>query len=89
MAMTARLEARIPLELHALIKHAADMQGVSMTDFIISATYDAAKRAIEEAAVLQLAVEDQLKFAETLLEERQTPPLLLNAISRRRQLEGK
>ncbi|HEY0207946.1 DUF1778 domain-containing protein [Acerihabitans sp.] len=89
MATTARLEARIPLELHALIRHAADLQGITITDFIITATHGAAKRAIEEAAVLQLAVEDQLRFAETLLEDRKTPAGLLRAMSRRRELGGK
>ncbi|WP_413721939.1 DUF1778 domain-containing protein [Sodalis sp. RH23] len=89
MATTARLEARIPLALHALIKHAADLQGITMTDFIITATHDAAKQAIEEAAVLQLAMEDQLRFAETLLEDRKTPAGLLHAMGRRREFGGR
>ncbi|NDL63754.1 type II toxin-antitoxin system TacA family antitoxin [Acerihabitans arboris] len=89
MATTARLEARIPLELHVLIKHAAGLQGISMTDFIITATHDAAKRAIEETAVLQLAMEDQLKFAETLLEDRDPPTALLRAMGRRKEFGKK
>lgn len=89
MAATTRLEARIPLELHALIRYAADLQGITMTDFIITATHDAAKHTIEEAAVLQLAIEDQLRFAETLLEDRETPAALLRAMNLRRELRGK
>ncbi|HHT8781652.1 TPA: YlcI/YnfO family protein, partial [Escherichia coli] len=41
---TARLEARISTELHAMLKRAAEIQGRTMTDFIISAVQDAAQR---------------------------------------------
>lgn len=86
MAITARLEARISAELHALIKHAAELQGRTVTDFVITATQDAAKRAVEEMALLRLVVEDQEQFASSLLEERATPPTLLQAMARRKAL---
>ncbi len=34
---TARLEARISTELHAMLKRAAEIQGLTMTDFVIAA----------------------------------------------------
>ncbi|MHA7845710.1 type II toxin-antitoxin system TacA family antitoxin [Serratia sp. D1N4] len=86
MATTARLEARISTELHALIKHAAELQGRTVTDFVITATQEAAKRAVEETALLRLAIEDQQQFAASLLEESATPPTLLKAIARRKEL---
>lgn len=86
MAITARLEARISAELHALIKHAAELQGRTVTDFVITATQDAAKRAVEEMALLRLVVEDQEQFASSLLEERATSPTLLQAMARRKAL---
>jgi hypothetical protein len=46
---TARLEARISTELHATLKRAAEIQGLTMTDFIVSAVQDAARQAIERA----------------------------------------
>lgn len=59
MAATAKLEARISSELHALIKHAAELQGRTVTDFIVTATQEAAKGAVEEISLLRLAIEDQ------------------------------
>jgi uncharacterized protein (DUF1778 family) len=86
MAATARLEARVSSELHALIKHAAELQGRTVTDFIVTATQEAAKRAVEETALLRLAIEDQQQFATSLLEESVTPPTLLRAMARRKEL---
>ena len=36
----ARLEARISNDLHALLKRAAELQGRTMTDFIVSAVQE-------------------------------------------------
>ncbi|EJK8714703.1 DUF1778 domain-containing protein, partial [Escherichia coli] len=52
---TARLEARISTELHAMLKRAAEIQGRTMTDFIISAVQDAAQRAIEQTDIIRLS----------------------------------
>ncbi|KEY57134.1 DUF1778 domain-containing protein [Serratia sp. DD3] len=86
MATTARLEARISTELHTLIKRAAELQGRTITDFIITATQEAAKRAIEETTLLKLAIEDQQQFADSLLQESATPPSLLRAMASRKEL---
>lgn len=67
---TARLEARIPQELHAILKYAANIEGRSVTDFVITAIRKAADDTIEKASITRLAVEDQKLFAQTLL----TPP---------------
>ena len=56
---TARLEARISTELHAMLKRAAEIQGRTMTDFIISAVQDAAQRAIEQTDIIRLSRTDQ------------------------------
>ena len=42
---TARLEARISTDLHAMLKRAAELQGRTMTDFVVAAVQDAAQRA--------------------------------------------
>ena len=47
MATTARLEARISVELHAALKRAAELKGRTMTDFVVSAVQEAAQRAFE------------------------------------------
>lgn len=46
-ASTARLEARISSDLHAMLKRAAEIQGRTLTDFVVSAARDAAQQAIE------------------------------------------
>lgn len=64
---TARLEARISRDLHQMLKRAAELQGRSMTDFVITAVQDAARRAIEEAEIIRLSLADQKRLAEALL----------------------
>lgn len=64
---TARLEARISTDLHAMLKRAAELQGRTMTDFVIAAVQDAAQQAIAQAEVVRLSLEDQRCFAQALL----------------------
>ncbi|MCX8375327.1 DUF1778 domain-containing protein, partial [Escherichia coli] len=64
VTQTARLEARISTELHAMLKRAAEIQGRTMTDFIISAVQDAAQRAIEQTDIIRLSRTDQEIFAQ-------------------------
>jgi uncharacterized protein (DUF1778 family) len=83
---TARLEARISTELHALLKRAAEIQGRTMTDFVVSAVQEAAQRAIEQAEVVRLSQADSQRFAEALLSPPQPSPALERAFERRRRL---
>lgn len=85
-AATARLEARISPDLHALLKRAAELQGRTMTDFVVSAVQDAAQRAIEQAEVVRLSLADQECFAQALLSPPEPAPALERAFVRRRQL---
>lgn len=78
VATTARLEARISTDLHAMLKRAAELQGRTMTDFVVSAVQDAAQRAIEQAEVIRLSLADQQRFAEALL----SPPAPSAALKR-------
>ncbi len=85
---TARLEARISPEVHAMLKRAAELQGRTLTDFVVSAAQDAARLAIEQAEVIRLSVADQACFAEALLAPPRPTPALARAFTRRRQLLG-
>ncbi|MFJ5385558.1 DUF1778 domain-containing protein [Pectobacterium sp. CHL-2024] len=51
-----RLEARILSELHTLVKNATELQGGTITDFIITTTKEAEKRAVEETEILRIAI---------------------------------
>jgi uncharacterized protein (DUF1778 family) len=83
---TARLEARISTELHAMLKRAAEIQGRTMTDFVVSAVQEAAQRAIEQAEVIRLSQADSRRFAEALLSPPPPTPALERAFERRRRL---
>lgn len=82
----ARLEARISTDLHSLLKRAAELQGRTMTDFVVAAVQDAAQRAIEQAEILRLSRADQECFAQALLAPPAASPALKRAVARRRSL---
>lgn len=86
VSATARLEARISTDLHALLKRAAELQGRTMTDFVVAAVQDAAQRAIEQSDVVRLSLADQECFAQALLSPPQPAPALERAFARRRAL---
>lgn len=83
---TARLEARISTELHALLKRPAELQGRTMTDFVVAAVQEAAQHAIEQAEVVRLSLADQECFAQALLSPPEPAPALQRAFERRRRL---
>jgi len=85
-ATTARLEARISTDLHALLKRAAELQGRTMTDFVVAAVQDAAQRAVQQADVIRLSLADQECFAQALLSPPQPAPALKRAFARRSKL---
>lgn len=83
---TSRLEARISTDLHSLLKRAAELQGRTMTDFVVAAVQDAAQRAIEQAEVIRLSRADQECFAQALLSPTKPVPALKRAMARRAKL---
>lgn len=83
---TARLEARISPELQKMLKRAAELQGRTLTDFVVAAVQDAAQRAIEQAEVIRLSLEDQQRFAEVLLSPPEPSPALKRAMARHDKL---
>ena len=83
---TARLEARISTDLHSMIKRAAELQGRTMTDFVVSAVQEAAQRAIEQAEIIRLSLADQECFAQSLLSPPKQTPALKRAFTRRGKL---
>ena len=75
---TARIEARIAPDALAVVRRAAELQGRSVSDFVVSAAQEAATRTIEEAQIIRLSVEDQRAIAAAIL----TPPPLTPAMER-------
>ena len=85
---TARLEARIAPEALVLVKRAAEIQGRSLSDFVVAAAQAAAHRAIEETSVIRLSAEDQRRFVEALLNPPSPAPALVRAKEAHAQLFG-
>jgi len=83
---TARLEARITPDALAVVKRAAELQGSSVSDFVVTAAQQAAHRVIEETQVIRLSVEDQRAFAEAILNPPQPSPALIRAAEAHRRL---
>ncbi len=83
---TARIEARITPDALAVVKRAAELQGRSLSDFVVAAAQDAANRAIEETQIIRLSVEDQRAFAEAILNPPPLAPAMERAIANHRRL---
>ncbi len=75
---TERLEARVDPEVLELLRHAAELQGRSVSDFVLAAAQEAASRVIEEGYAIRLSMQDQRRFAEALID----PPALVPAMER-------
>ncbi|BBL77499.1 hypothetical protein MishRS11D_45970 (plasmid) [Methylomagnum ishizawai] len=85
---TARLEARIAPDMLNVVKRAAEIQGRSVSDFVVSAAHDAARRTIEETEIIRLSVEDQRRFVEAILNPPEPTPALRRAFARHHELFG-
>jgi uncharacterized protein (DUF1778 family) len=83
---TARIEARIAPEALAVVKRAAEIQGRSISDFVVAAAEEAANRTIERAHIIRLSVEDQRAFAAAILNPPEPTPALRRAFRRHRAL---
>jgi uncharacterized protein (DUF1778 family) len=88
-AAIARLEARLPAEVYALLKRAAEIEGRSLTDFVVSAAQEAARKTVEESSIIKLSAEDQQRFAESLIDPAPLAPAMERAISRHGRLIGR
>ena len=85
----ARLEARISRATHTRIKLAADIQGRTVSDFVVHAALEAATKAIEENFVVQLSIEGQVAFAQALLNPPEPNDALRRAFERHSALTGR
>ncbi len=83
---TARIEARIAPDALAVVKRAAELQGRSVSDFVVAAAQEAASRAIEDAQIIRLSVEDQRAFADALLNPPPPSAALKRAAAAHRKL---
>jgi uncharacterized protein (DUF1778 family) len=80
MSATAGLQARLPLEIHAMLKRAAKIEGRTLADFVVSAARGAARRTLSETHVIRLSMENQARFADALLNPGRPTQGLIDAL---------
>lgn len=86
MSRTARLETRLPPEIHALLKRAAEIQGRSVSDFVVTAAQDAARKIISETEIIKLSRAASEQVASLLITSPKPAPALKRAFAARRRL---
>jgi uncharacterized protein (DUF1778 family) len=64
---SARLEARVKPEIKALWQKAAELEGRTLTDFVIASVQEAAYKVIEQHEQLKLDRDDSEAFVTALL----------------------
>lgn len=82
----ARLEARIPVETYQQMQRAAKLRGMTLTGYLLATAGEDARRVIEETEIMRLAREDQIRFAEALIDPPQPNAKLTRAAKRHAEL---
>ncbi len=82
VARTARIEARITPENLTVIRRAAEIQGRSLSEFLVVAAQDAAQKAITETQMIRLAVEDHRRIMAAIQNPPPLTPTMKRAIAR-------
>ena len=77
-----RLAARVTDDQHQLFQRAADLQGRSLTDFIVAALQKEAVQTIEAMEIIRLNAEDSRRMAEAIMNPRAPNARLLAAANR-------
>ena len=81
-ATAARIEARVSLEVKALIQKAVDIEGGTLTDFISKSAQTAAQNVIESHQTLKLGIEDSRAFVDAILNPKEPNDALKAAVKR-------
>ena len=72
----------------ARLKRAAEIQGRTLTDFVVAAADEAARRAIEDSEIIRLSIEGQRQIAAAILNPPEPAPSLKRAAKRYRKSFG-
>ncbi len=82
---TERIEARVEPDVRKLIMAAAELEGRSISEFLVASAKERAEQTLHHQTVYRLTVEDQRRFAEAILD----PPPLNDAMKEARALHEK
>jgi uncharacterized protein (DUF1778 family) len=76
---TYRFDARLNEEQKRIIQRAADLEGRTVTDFVLQSAQAAAERTIERRALLMLDARESVAFANAILSPAGPGPVLRKA----------
>ncbi len=84
-----RFDARLNENQKILIQRAADLEGRTLTDFVLQSAESAAERTLQERTMLILSAKNTESFVQALLAPAPTPgPTLRKAAKRYKQRLG-
>jgi uncharacterized protein (DUF1778 family) len=81
-----RIEARIAPDVLAVLRRAAEIEGRSLSDFLVGAAQEAARRTIEQTQIICLSIEEQQRFAALLLDPPAPSPAMARAAKTHKKL---
>jgi uncharacterized protein (DUF1778 family) len=87
-AKVYRFDARLNQDQKLLIQRAVDLEGRTMTDFVIHSAETAAGRTIQERAVLVLSARETEMFVDAILSPSEPGPILSAAARHYKQKMG-
>ena len=84
----ARIEARISPELKAMFQTAADIENITLSEFLTKSAREAAQNIISNHNVLKLNAEYSKAFADAILNPKEPNKALKKAMRRHKQELG-
>jgi len=84
-----RFDARLNADQKKLIQRAADLEGRSMTDFVLESAQQAAQRTIETRAMLMATIRESEDFAKSILNPPAPGMVLRRALHEYRKAMGR
>jgi len=84
----SRLEARISTEEKELLKRAAELQGCSLTEFVVRSAQEAARKTVKEHQMISLTACDTEAFVKALLKPPAPSKKLKRAAERYKKAMG-
>jgi uncharacterized protein (DUF1778 family) len=85
---TYRFGARLNEQQKYLIQRAADIEGRTMTDFVLHSAMAAAEKTIEKRTMIMLSARDSELFVDAILHPKGPGPVMRKAVREYRKIMG-
>jgi len=86
---TFRFDARLSEDQKILIQKAADLEGRTMTDFVLRSAEAAAEKTLEDRSMLVLTARETEAFVDAILNPPEPGPVLREAFRRYKRMTKK